>query len=86
MYVIGHDDGDLQVEALSVVVDAVRENKIACWAREGTANQLAESHKERTARLLVMRHAPAVFVFVFKIARTQHGSLECLTAGAVCDK
>ena len=76
MYVIGHDDDDLQVEPLSVVVDAVRENKIACRAGEGNANQLAESHKERTARLLVMRHAPAVFVFVSKDARTSHGLLQ----------
>jgi len=36
----------------------MRENEIARRVGEGIADEFAESHKDGTARLLVMRHAP----------------------------
>jgi hypothetical protein len=40
MYVIGHDDCGLQIEALSVIVDAVRKNEIAGWSGNGVRMSL----------------------------------------------
>ncbi len=86
MDVVGHDDCGLQIEALSMVMETVRKNDIACWAGEGSANELAESYKQGTARLLVMRHAPPVFIFAFKVARNSHGPFQCRDTCAVSDR
>jgi hypothetical protein len=63
----------------------MRENQIARCGGEGIANEFAESHEDGMAWLLVVRHAPPIFVFAGKNRRIGHNRLQPQTRSAVGD-
>ena len=76
---IGHDHCGVEIDSLPVVMYTVRENEIARRVGEGIADEFAEGHKNRTARLLVMRHAPPILVFAAEGMKVGHDSLKART-------
>src|SRR5271166_2248479 len=76
MDMIRHDHRGLKIDSLAVVMETMRENQIARRVGEGIADELAESHKDRTARLLVMWHAPPIFVFAAEGRSVGHSPLK----------
>src|SRR5580704_15933287 len=85
MHVIGHDHCGPDIDSLAVVMYTMRENEIACLVGEGITNEFAEGHKDSAARLLVMRHAPSIFVFAAESGRVGHDSIEGSKHGLVSD-
>ena len=85
MHVIGHDDRGLEIDSLPVVVQAMRQNEIARRVGEGIANEFTESHENGMTRLLVMWHAPPIFVFACKDGRVGHDLWKARTSPAVGD-
>jgi hypothetical protein len=85
MHMVGHDDCGLQVDSLSMVVNAMRQNEVARRVGEGIADELTESHKDGMARLLIMRHAPPIFVFVSEDGGVDHTTIQGPGQSPVCD-
>src|SRR5271157_2674513 len=63
----------------------MREYKIARRVGEGIANEFTESHEDGMTRLLVVWHAPPIFVFAGKDGRVGHDRLKPRTRSAVGD-
>ena len=76
MHVIGHDHCGLEGDSLPVVMDTMYENEIARRVGEGIADEFAEGHKDGAARLLVMWHAPPIFVFAAEGRKVGHNLLK----------
>ena len=62
MDVVGHDDGCIQGELFSVVVETVLENYVASAGRKGLAVSLAERHKQGSSGFLMVRQHAAIVV------------------------
>ena len=70
MHVIGHDDSGFEVDAPAVVIEAMGQDEIARGTGQGIAVDFAEGNKDDRARVLIVGHAPSVFVFARE--RSEH--------------
>jgi hypothetical protein len=54
----------------------MRENEMACRVGEGIVDEFAEGHKDRVTRLLVVWHAPPIFIFAAEGRMVGHDLLK----------
>ena len=73
---IGHDDCRVQEDALAVIVEAMLENGTADGFGKGLPSQLAESHKDRSTRLLIVRQHAAILVLSVKSTSLGHVAIQ----------
>lgn len=52
---LGHDDGSMQVVPFSAVIKTMGQDGVAGGVGKGFRIELAETHEERTTRLLIVR-------------------------------
>jgi hypothetical protein len=79
MHMIGHDHGGMQIDSPPVVMYAMRENEMACSVGERIVDEFAEGHKDRVTWLLVVWHAPPIFVFAAERRMVGHDLLKTRT-------
>ena len=85
MYVIRHHHGNVQVDALASIVKTRLEDKAACHVREGIPAELAKSHEDGQAQLLIVRQFAAVFVHSAESNGFGHPAIQVERTPPVCD-
>ncbi len=83
MHMIGHDDGGVQIESFTVVMNTVLKNGVQCGIRKRLSNKFAEGHEQSSAGILKVRQPPPIVVFARKNARIGH-DLNSTPEDAIC--
>jgi hypothetical protein len=64
MYVLGHDNGRVEVKSAVIPAQAALQNEIASSAGQGDLGALSKTDEDGTICFLVVRKAAAILVFV----------------------